>query len=108
MRFLYVFSLMFLSIFGLAVLIHLFIKALTDGASRKFEVYVRYDENIEELLANISRNPNIGRVYVIAGSDGGNAERAAGKYSDVKIIKDAENKDDETGKCYSSGRSDTS
>ncbi len=108
MRFLYVFSLMFLSIFGLAVLIRLFVRALTDGASRKFEIYVRYDENIEELLANISRNPNIGRVYIIAGRDGGEAERAAGKYSDVKIVGDTENENDETGKCYSGRRSDTS
>ena len=86
MQFLYVFSLMFLSIFGLAVLIHLLFKALMDGSSRKFEIYVREDENIEELLANIGKNPNIGRVCVIVNNDDRGLERLADKYADVKIV----------------------
>ena len=89
MQFLYVFALMFLSIFGLAVLIHLLVRALTDGSSRKFDIYVREDENIEEFLENIGKNPNIGRVCVIVNknNDGG-LERLAEKYADVKIIGD--------------------
>ena len=86
MQFLYVFSLMFLSIFGLAVLIHLLFRALLDGSSRKFEIYVREDENIEELLANLGKNPNIGRVCIIVNKDGGSLEGLAEKYADVKII----------------------
>lgn len=86
MQFLYVFSLMFLSIFGLAVLIHLLFKALMDGSSRKFDIYVREDENIEELLANIGKNPNIGRVCVIVNKGDRGLERLADKYTDVKII----------------------
>lgn len=97
MQFLYVFSLMFLSIFGLAVLIHLFVRALTDGASRKFEIFVKEDENIEELLSNIDRNPNIGRVCVIVNKNGGNFEKTAEKYSDVRIVGDPESENDETG-----------
>ena len=86
MQFLYVFALMFLSIFGLAVLIRLLFKALLDGSSRKFEVYVRDDENIEELLANLGNNPNIGRVCVIVNKDSGSLERLSEKYADVKVI----------------------
>ena len=88
MEFLYVFALMFLSIFGLAVLIHLLFRALTEGASRKFEIYVRDDENIEELLANLGRNPNIGRVCVIVNKYDRSLERLAEKYADVKIVGD--------------------
>lgn len=65
MQFLYVFALMFLSIFGLAVLLHLLAKALLDGASREFDVYVGDDENIEEFLDKAERSPYIGKVYVI-------------------------------------------
>ena len=81
---------MFLSIFGLAVLIHLLFRALMDGSTRKFEIYVREDENIEELLANIGKNPNIGRVCVIVNKDDRSLERLAEKYADVKIIGNTE------------------
>lgn len=70
MQFLYVFALMFISIFGLAVLIHLLAKALLDGASREFDVYVADDENIDEFLDNAECSPYIGRVYVINDKDG--------------------------------------
>lgn len=71
MQFLYVFALMFISIFGLAVLLHLLAKALLDGASREFDVYVGDDENIEEFLDKAERSPYIGKVYVISDKDGG-------------------------------------
>ena len=86
MQFLYVFALMFISIFGLFTLLHLLWKALLDGSSRKFDIYVKNDENIEELLENIDRNPNIGRVCIITDKPEGIA-RLSEKYSDVKIIK---------------------
>lgn len=70
MQFLYVFALMFISIFGLAMLLHLLAKALLDGASREFDVYVGDDENIEEFLDKAKRSPYIGRVYVISDKDG--------------------------------------
>ena len=70
MQFLYVFALMFISIFGLAMLIHLFAKALLDGASREFDVYVGDDEDIEEFLAKAERSSYIGKVYVISDKDG--------------------------------------
>ena len=86
MQFLYVFALMFLSIFGLAVLIHLLFSALLDSSSRKFEIYVREDENIEELLDNLGKNPNIGRVCVVVNKDDGSLEGLSDKYADVKVI----------------------
>lgn len=66
MQFLYIFGLMFISIFGLAMLLHLLAKALLDGASREFDVYVRNDENIEEFIENAEKSPFIGKVYIIA------------------------------------------
>lgn len=88
MQFLYVFALMFLGIFGLAVLVRLFVKALLDGASRKFEIYVRNDENIEELLVNLRKNPNIGRVCIIVSDNCGDLTELEQKYDDVKIVGD--------------------
>lgn len=66
MQFLYVFGLMFISIFGLAALLHLLAKALLDGASREFDVYVKNDENIEEFIENAKKSPYIGKIYIIA------------------------------------------
>lgn len=88
MQFLYVFSLMFLSIFGLAVLIHSLFKALSDSSSRKFEIYVKQDENIVELLENLGKNPNIGRVCVIVNKDSRGMEKLTEKYADVIIVGD--------------------
>ena len=79
---------MFLSIFGLAVLVHFLFRALLDSSSRKFDIYVREDENIEELLENIGKNPNIGRVCIIVNKDGRGLERLTEKYADVKIVGD--------------------
>lgn len=70
MQFLYVFALMFISIFGLAMLLHLLAKALLNGASREFDVYVGDDEDIEEFLDKAEHSPYIGKVYVINDKDG--------------------------------------
>lgn len=88
MQFLYVFALMFLSIFGLAVLVRLFSKALIDGSARKFEIYVRDDDNIEELLKNLDSNPNIGKVYVIVNEYRGNIFELEDKFENVKVLED--------------------
>lgn len=91
MQFLYVFILMFISIFGSAVLVRLFFGALYDSSARKFEIYVRQDENIEELLANREKNPNIGRICVIVNNkDDDSLKGLSEKYADVIIIGDPE------------------
>lgn len=68
MRFVYVFALMFLAIFGLASLISALYRALVEGAARKFDVYVKKSEHLPELLENLKNNPNIGRVFVFSDS----------------------------------------
>lgn len=86
MEFLYVFVLMFLSIFGLTVLVQILARALLDGSSRKFEIYVRENEDIEELLANLRKNPNIGRVCVVVNGSCGDLSELSRKYDDVEIV----------------------
>ncbi|MBD5129833.1 MAG: hypothetical protein HDT43_07910 [Ruminococcaceae bacterium] len=66
MQFLYVFGLMFISIFGLAELLRLLGKALLDSSSREFDVYVKNDENIDEFIENAKKSPFIGKIYIIA------------------------------------------
>ncbi|MCM1166366.1 MAG: hypothetical protein NC299_05045 [Lachnospiraceae bacterium] len=65
MQFLYVFGLMFISIFGLAALLHSLAKALLDGASREFDVYVKNEEDIDDFIENARHSPFIGKIYII-------------------------------------------
>ncbi|MBD5111205.1 MAG: hypothetical protein HDT42_01525 [Ruminococcaceae bacterium] len=65
MQFLYVFALIFLLIFGFAMLIHLLAKALLDGSTRRYDIYVKGDENIAEFLKNARDSSFIGEVYII-------------------------------------------
>ncbi len=90
MQFLYVFALMFISIFGSVVLVHLLANALMNSPSGKFEIYVRQGENIEELIANFRRDPNIDRVCVIVNKNDGSLEGLSEKYADVTIVGDPE------------------
>lgn len=65
MRFLYVFSMMFLSIFGLVVLLKVLFSALLDGSRKRFEVYVRDCEDIEEFLESAKKSAFVEKVIVI-------------------------------------------
>lgn len=65
MRFLYVFSMMFLSIFGLVVLLKVLFSALLDGSRKRFKVYIRDCEDIEEFLESAKKSAFIERVIVI-------------------------------------------
>lgn len=86
MQFLYVFTMMFLSIFGLAVLLKLLVGALLDGSQRRFEVYVRDQEDIEEFLENAKKSAFIGRIIVITDKTGGELRRISEKYADVGFV----------------------
>ncbi len=66
MRFLYVFSMMFLSIFGLVVLLKVLFSALLDGSRKRFKVYIRDCEDIEEFLESARKSAFIERVIVIS------------------------------------------
>lgn len=86
MRFLYVFTMMFLCIFGLVVLLKVLFGALLDGSSRKFEVFVKDQEDIEEFLDKARKSAFIGKVIVITDKSGGELSLLAEKYADVGFI----------------------
>lgn len=90
MRFLYVFAMMFLSIFGLAVLLKVLFSALLDSSSRKFRVYVRDEEGIEEFLDNARKAAFIGSIIVITDKKGDELRSLSEKYADVGFIGDVE------------------
>ena len=90
MRFLYVFALMFLSIFGLTVLLKILFSALLDGSSRKFRVYVRDEEGIEEFLNNARKAAFIGRVIVRTNKKGDELRSLSEKFADVGFIGETE------------------
>lgn len=86
MRFLYIFAMMFLSIFGLVVLLKLLFSALLDGSSRRFEVFVKDQDNIEEFLNNARKSAFIGRVIVITDKSGEQLRSLCEKYTDVGFV----------------------
>ncbi len=86
MRFLYVFVMMFLSIFGLAVLLKILFNALLDSGSRKFEVYIKDHGDIEEFLENARKSTFIGRVIVITDKSGAELQALCEKYADVGFV----------------------
>ena len=87
MQFLYVFSLMFLSIFGLTMLIRLAVCAFLSHDLRRHDVYVRSGEDIGSVVEELRRNPRVGRVFILP--DGGvfsdEARQLAEKYGNVSI-----------------------
>lgn len=75
MQFLYAFGLIFLLIFGFTMLIHVLARALLDGGTRCFDVYVKRDENISDFLKYAENAPFIGRVYIIEREENGEDEQ---------------------------------
>ncbi len=88
MDFIYVFLLMFFSIFGLAALIKLFAGALFRSSRRRFDVYVRTDEGVEEFVDYARKSPNIGEINLILSGGETDEEAAllAEKYADVHTV----------------------
>lgn len=88
MEFIYVFALMFFSIFGLAALIRIFAGALFRSSRRRFDVYVRSDEGVEEFVDYARKSPNIGEINLIL--SGGETDKQAAllaeKYADVHTV----------------------
>ncbi len=89
MQFLYVFSLMFLSIFGLAMLIRAAACALMSHGLRRHDVYVLSGEDIGGFVEQMRRSPLVARVVVISAGNEWDEEarRLAGKYGNVLYIK---------------------
>lgn len=88
MQFLYVFSSIFLVIFGLASLIHFLVAALLDGGSRKYDVYVKEDEFIEEFVKDARKSCFIGKIYIIKNNGSAESRRLSDKYKEVQFISD--------------------
>ncbi len=89
MQFLYVFSLMFLSIFGLTMLIKLAVWALLSRSSCRHDVYVRAGEDIDCLVEQVRRCPHICRVVILSGGNEWDeeAQRLSRKYRNVVFIR---------------------
>ena len=92
MDFLYVFSLMFLLIFGLAVLVKLIALAVLSGGAKKHDVYVRSGEDIGAFVESMRANPHVRRVVILsAGSEWDKeAEQLAERYGNVCFYKTME------------------
>lgn len=87
MEFVYVFVLMFVSIFGLATLLRLLAEALLDSCCRRFTVIVREDENIEEFIRCARKTPFIGTIEIVRRRDGDSiAPALAKKYDGIRIL----------------------
>lgn len=86
MRFLYIFTMMFLSMFGLVVLLKILLNALLDSGSRKFEVYIKDQDDIEEFLESARKSAFIGRVIVITDKSGAELQSLCEKYADVGFV----------------------
>ncbi len=89
MEFLYVFSLMFLSIFGLTMLIKIAVCALLSRNLHRHDVYVRSGEDIGGFVEHMRRSPLVARVVVLsAGNEyDEEAQRLAEKYGNVFFVK---------------------
>ncbi|MGN1120637.1 MAG: hypothetical protein ACI4Q4_09785 [Oscillospiraceae bacterium] len=91
MRFLYVFALMFLATFGLAMLVRCFADALLRSAVKRFDVTVLEDDGIDEFVGYALHSPYIARINIIeTPSGGGRAAVLAKKYDNVHVVTNRE------------------
>lgn len=88
MQFLYVFSLIFLSVFGLAVLLLLGARAIASHGAVRHDVYVRSGEDIGGLVESVRRSPYVGRVVILAAGNEWDeeAERISQIYGNVFFL----------------------
>lgn len=90
MQFLYVFLLMFLSIFGLSMLIKVAAEAFLAGCVREHDIYVKSGEGIGEFVTYARSSPHIGRVFILAAGNewDDEAKQISERYSGVVFVKD--------------------
>lgn len=74
-EFLYVFAMMFLLIFGFVVLLKILFSALLDSSRRRFEVYIKDRDDIEEFLESAKKSAFIERVIVISEKNSGDCQK---------------------------------
>lgn len=88
MNYIYVFLLMFFSIFGLAMLLELFARALLDSSFTAQDVYIRCGEDIEEFVRFARKSGHIRSINLIPTGTSADetAAELAKKYDDVHIV----------------------
>ena len=92
MEFLYVFSIMFLLMFGLTVLVKLIAWAELPRCSVKHDVFVRSGEDLDGFVASVRRDPHVRRVVILsAGNEWDeDAVRLAEMYGNVSFYNTTE------------------
>lgn len=92
MEFLYVFLLMFLLIFGLAVLVKLIAWAVLSGGAVKHDVFVRSGEDLEGFVSSVRKDPHVRRVVILAAGNkwDEDAKRLAERYGNVSFYNTTE------------------
>lgn len=86
MEFLGAFAVIFLLVFGMAMLAYLFWNALKSGYAGKFDIYVKFDENIEDFIIHARHDAYIGEIRIITDGDSELAESLSEKYENVKVV----------------------
>ena len=88
MQFLYVFGLMFLAIFGAAMLAEIFCKAIFRSSLRSFDIYVKPSEDLAEFIEHARKSDIIGEINIIDGEADEQAVLLAEKYDNVHLCAD--------------------
>ena len=88
MQLLYVFGLMFLAIFGAAMLAEIFCKAIFRSSLRSFDIYVKPSEDLAEFIEHARKSEIIGEINIIDGEADEQAALLAEKYDNVHLCAD--------------------
>lgn len=88
MEFLYVYGLMFLAIFGAAMLAELFWKALFKSSLSSVDVYVKPSEELSEFVVQARKSGFVGEINIVGGEENEQARALAEKYDNVHICAD--------------------
>lgn len=88
MEFLYVYGLMFLAIFGAAMLAELFWKALFKSSLSSVDVYVKPSEELSEFVVQARKSGFVGEINIVGGEENEQARALAEKYDNVHLCAD--------------------
>jgi len=88
MQFIYVFGLMFLAIFGAAMLAELFWKALFRSSLRSVDVYVKPSEDLSEFVEQARKSGFVGEINIVGGEENEQARALAERYDNVHLCAD--------------------
>lgn len=80
LEFLEIFAMIFLLIFGFVVLLKILFGALLDSSRRRFDVYIKDREDIEEFLESARKSAFIEKVIVITDKNNETLRKVMEKY----------------------------